>query len=174
MKKMKVISNFIEDPKVSSAIKNLLLSYNFPYYYNAGTANKEDDADYLFVHVLYDKDGQPHTNYFNQICMPILGRLNFNYLHRVKVNCYTKNQWSTRKTATKVNKLITGMHIDSSEKHQVALYSVNTNNGYTLFENGDKVASVENQLVLFDGSLKHCSVAQTDENIRVNININIT
>ena len=66
------------------------------------------------------------------------------------------------------------MHTDTPQKHMVALFSINTNNGYTLFENGDKVASVENQLVLFDGSLKHCSVAQTDENIRVNININIT
>ena len=66
------------------------------------------------------------------------------------------------------------MHTDLPEKHQVALYSVNTNNGYTLFENGDKAPSVENQLVLFDGSLKHCSVAQTDENLRINININLT
>ncbi len=163
MKKMKIISNFIEDPKVSSAIKNLLLSYNFPYYYNAGTATKEDKSDYLFCHVLYDKNKQ-HSDYFNQVTMPILGRLNFNYLHRVKVNCYTK----------KPAEISTGMHTDLSQKHQVALYSVNTNNGYTLFENGDKVASVENQLVLFDGSLKHCSVAQTDENIRVNININLT
>jgi len=28
--------------------------------------------------------------------------------------------------------------------------------------------------VVFDGSIKHCSVAQTDENLRVNININLS
>ena len=66
------------------------------------------------------------------------------------------------------------MHVDQPTKHTVALFSVNTNNGYTLFENGEKVVSVENQLVMFDGSIRHCSVAQTDENLRVNININLS
>ena len=28
-------------------------------------------------------------------------------------------------------------------------------------------------VILFNGELEHCSVAQTDENIRINININI-
>ena len=28
-------------------------------------------------------------------------------------------------------------------------------------------------MILFDGSLRHASVAQTDSNVRVNININI-
>ena len=66
------------------------------------------------------------------------------------------------------------MHVDMPDPHTVALFSVNTNNGYTLFENGDKIASVENQLVIFDGSIKHCSVAQTDKNLRLNININVS
>ena len=65
------------------------------------------------------------------------------------------------------------MHVDFPQKHRVALFSVNTNNGYTLFDNGEKIQSIENQLVIFDGALKHCSVAQTDTNVRVNINLNI-
>jgi len=52
------------------------------------------------------------------------------------------------------------------------LYSVNTNNGYTLFKDGKKVLSLANQAVVFDGKMSHSSVAQTDESIRVNININ--
>ena len=64
------------------------------------------------------------------------------------------------------------MHVDDVIPHMVGLYSVNNNNGYTLFEDGTKVKSVENQMVIFDGSRKHCSVAQTDTNVRVNININ--
>jgi len=159
---MEIINNFIKDKTIATTIKNLLMSPTFPYYYRNYVANEKDESDYFFSHMLYDRNKQ-HSDYFNQVTMPILGRLNFNYLHRVKVNCYTK----------KPTEIITGMHTDLSQKHQVALYSVNTNNGYTLFENGDKAPSVENQLVLFDGSLKHCSVAQTDENIRVNININL-
>jgi hypothetical protein len=64
------------------------------------------------------------------------------------------------------------MHTDSPDYHKVALFSINTNNGYTLFENGDKFESKENTLLLFDGHLKHCSVAQIDSNLRINININ--
>jgi len=50
---------------------------------------------------------------------------------------------------------------------------MNTNNGFTYFKNGDKVPSVENQMLIFDGQLQHCSVAQTDERHRININIDI-
>ena len=160
--KVKVIKNFIQDKNVFLDIKNLLLSPNFPYYYNNYVADKKDVGDYYFVHILYDK-GQQKSDYFNQVLMPILGRLNFNYLSRAKVNCYTK----------KHKQIKTGMHQDMKEKHFVALYSINNNNGYTLFENGDKILSEENQLVLFDGSIKHCSIAQTDENLRVNINLNL-
>ena len=89
--------------------------------------------------------------------------LKFNYLIRAKINLYTKK-----------DKFIeTALHVDSYDPHQVALYSLNTNNGYTLFEDGTKIPSVENQMILFDGSLRHASVAQTDSNVRVNININI-
>ena len=64
------------------------------------------------------------------------------------------------------------MHRDFPKSHMVGLYSVNTNNGYTLFKDGTKVKSIENQMVIFDGKREHCSVAQTDTNVRVNVNIN--
>ena len=160
---MKVISNFLKNKEVFKDIQSMLLGDNFPYYYNNKTAGPEDKSDYFFSHILYEKNNQK-SNYFNQILMPILGSLNFNYLHRGKVNCYTK----------KHKPIKTGMHTDMEKNHTVALFSVNTNNGYTLFENGEKVVSVENQLVMFDGSIKHCSVAQTDENLRINININLS
>jgi len=159
---MEIINNFIQNKNIFDDIKNLLMSYTFPYYYYNQIAHEKDKSDYFFQHVLYDKD-QPRSEYFYKITMPILGRLNFNHLVRAKVNCYTK----------KHEQIITGMHTDRPQKHMVALFSINTNNGYTLFENGNKILSVENQLVLFEGHLKHCSVAQTDKNIRVNININM-
>ena len=56
---------------------------------------------------------------------------------------------------------------------QVCIFYVNTNNGYTMFENGEKIPSVENQLAMFDGSEKHCSVVQTDTSARYIVNINI-
>jgi hypothetical protein len=50
---------------------------------------------------------------------------------------------------------------------------VNTNNGYTMFDDGEKVSSLENRLLVFNGLEKHCSVVQTDTSARFIININI-
>jgi len=165
---MRVINNFIQDKSIFNNIKNLLMSSDFPYYYNNYVVNENDSkSDYFFSHIVY-KDNQQTSDFFNKIIVPILDRLkelklDFNYLHRAKVNCYTK----------KHKEIQTEMHTDMPEKHTVAIFSINSNNGYTLFENKDKILSIENQLVLFDGSIKHCSVAQTDENLRININLNL-
>ena len=37
----------------------------------------------------------------------------------------------------------------------------------------EKIKSLANQLIIFDGNRNHCSVAQTDTNLRINVNINI-
>ena len=54
----------------------------------------------------------------------------------------------------------------------VALFYINTNNAYTLFRNGKKVKSVANRIIIFKGDQEHKSSAQTDTDIRVNVNIN--
>ena len=160
---MKVINNFLKNKEVFKDIQNTLLGINFPYYYHDSTARLADKSDYFFSHTLY-QDNKQISSYFNRILIPIIGHLEYTYLLRAKINCYTK----------KATHIKTSMHVDLPRKHTVALFSVNTNNGYTLFENGEKALSVENQLITFDGSLKHCSVAQTDENLRVNINIDLS
>ena len=148
---MKIIKNFLKNKEVLKDIQNTLLGSNFPYYYADNTARPTDRSDYFFFHSLYQNNKQT-SSYFNRILIPIIGHLECTYLHRAKINCYTK----------KSTPIKTSMHVDLP------------NNGYTLFENGEKVVSVENQLITFDGSLKHCSVAQTDENLRVNINIDLS
>ena len=162
---MQVIPNFIEDRQVQEDIKNILIGdRGIPYYYVNYTDNEDDTSDFYFVHFLYENYTHSHdcSSMFDRILSPIIGRLKFNYLMRAKVNLYTR----------KSEFIQTGMHTDTQTPHMVGLYSVNTNNGYTLFKDGTKVESIENQMVIFDGLREHCSVAQTDTNIRVNININ--
>ena len=93
----------------------------------------------------------------------IIGKYGFKKLLRAKCNLYTKKE----------KQIPNAFHLDFEMPHTVLLYSVNTNNGYTMFKSGEKIYSKQNQLIIFDGLLEHCSVAQTDEKIRVNININI-
>ena len=49
---------------------------------------------------------------------------------------------------------------------------MNTNNGYTLFENGTKIESVANRMITFPTNMKHTGTSCTDENTRVVINFN--
>jgi hypothetical protein len=158
---MKVIPNFL-DQKIFNDIKINILNTSFPWYFSPTTGHDNDYSDFLFSHYLYKEDKQC-SPFFNYILTPLISRLNFNYLLRAKINLYTK----------KHKEIKTEFHVDSYEKHTVALFSINTNNGYTLFKNGEKVPSVENQMLIFDGSLLHSSVSQTDESVRININMDL-
>ena len=54
-----------------------------------------------------------------------------------------------------------GLHIDIENSLNCCKTSVmylNTNNGYTLFEDGTKVDSVANRLVTFNNSTKHSGI----------------
>jgi|TARA_R100000084_G_C4623339_1_gene134397 hypothetical protein len=161
---MQILNNFL-DKKKFQEIKDLIFSDSFPFYFNDSIVGKNVDQgkDFMFNHMFYSDD-QQRSNHFNYVLMPILGRLNFNHLLRAKLNCYTKK-----------NKFIhTPFHTDSESPHTVALFSLNTCNGYTYFKDTkEKIQSVENQVVIFNGLREHCSVAQTDTHLRVNININL-
>ena len=162
---MEIIPNFIEDRQVQEDIKNTLTkNRQIAYFYNDSVGDEDDHSDFYFVHFLFENNIHSHecSPMFDRILSPIIGRLKFNSLIRAKVNLYTR----------KSEFIQTGMHTDTGIPHMVGLYSVNTNNGYTLFKDGTKIESIENQMVIFDGKREHCSVAQTDTNVRVNVNIN--
>ena len=88
---------------------------------------------------------------------------------RIKANLLTKTP----------NIIENEFHIDlndlSEEKLKqvtTSIFYVNTNNGYTKFEDGTKVESVANRLVIFPANMKHTGTSCTDEKIRVVINFN--
>jgi len=158
---MKVIPNFL-DQETFNKIKMCVLNNSFPWYFSPTTGHDNDFSDFLFSHYLYKEDKQC-SQFFNYVITPLISRLNCNYLVRAKANLYTR----------KHKQIKTSFHVDLHDKHTVALFSINTNNGYTLFENGKKIPSVENQMLIFNGSLSHASVSQTDASIRVNINMDL-
>ena len=159
---MKIIKDFLQKP-LFDELQKIVYSTEFPYYYRGFVADQLDKSDFYFEHILY-LEKQQRSPHFDDLLMPIIGNLKYNYLIRAKLNCYT----------VKKEHIHTEMHRDYTYPHQVALFSLNTCNGYTYFEDTkEKVPSIANQLVIFDGNRNHCSVAQTDENLRINININI-
>jgi len=159
---MKVIKNFLSK-KTHKKIYDIIFGNNFPLFYQDVVGGKRDKSDYMFTHIFYHLN-RVNSDYYKDIVKPLLNNIEFTELIRAKLNFYTR----------KPNHIQTAYHVDyPKDKHTVALYSINTNNGYTLFKNGNRVKSIANQLLLFDGKLKHCSVNQTDKRVRVNININL-
>jgi|TARA_R100001530_G_C4302839_1_gene150962 hypothetical protein len=158
----KIVDNFIEDPKVFNIITEKLFSDAFPWYYSDNVAySGENNKSFYFVHNFF-RDGKQQSDWMD-IMHPVLGRLQFNHLLHIRANCYTNV----------TEPLTHDYHVDRHTPHKVALYSLNDNNGYTQFEKTEeKVQSVRNRLLLFDGEDTHRSTTQTDENLRINININ--
>ena len=158
---MKYIDNFIEDPEVEKLLVEKFTGNDFPWFYSSHVAyGGEKNSSFYFVHMFY-REGKQQSDLFD-LLHPVLGRLKFNHLLNIRANCYTK----TEKPFTH------DWHVDRKHPHKVALFGLNTNNGFTEFKDtGEKVQSKKNRMLLFDGEL-HRSTTQTDTDLRINININ--
>ena len=156
---IEIIKNYLKN-EIFIIINKEINSPFFPLYFSDYVTHPSKKDGFMFCHTFYNK-GITST-YFEKIIIPLLKPLKVNNLIRAKLNFYTKQTYHVKHD----------FHVDDKQEHKVALYSLNTNNGYTEFENFNLVKSIENQMCLFDGKLKHRSVTQTDKNSRINININ--
>ena len=166
---MEIIDNFLSKDDFDK-LKNSIMDNYFPWFHFDEIVDKgEDNKDMAFysVHMLYDND-RPTFNTSFELMDPILNKLkeiNLGTLVRVKINSYP-NQ----------NKFIEhNMHQDfppSKLPYKACLFSLNTCDGYTKFEDGTKVESVANRAIIFDPTFYHCSTNTTNQTRRVNINFN--
>ena len=155
----KVIDNFLSKEELKS-IQDVMLGADFPWFFkNTISDAREIIDDYYFVHMFYVKT---ITSSFYNILDPIIQKLDVNALVRIKGNMHPN-----------VNKFVeNNKHTDFSFQHKGAIFYVNTNNGFTILEDGTKIESIENRLLMFDPSKLHNSTNCTDEKRRVNINFN--
>jgi len=155
---MEIINNFLSDTDFQN-LKKMLTSNTFPYFYEKGVADENDNKNFYFIHQLYYND-KPASNFFSLI-LPIINKLNVKSLIRAKINLFPRTE-----------KLIKyGEHADCVFSHKGAILYINSCDGGTYI--GDKfIPSVENQVLLFDPSIKHRSTNCTDKKCRINININ--
>lgn len=157
----KIIDNFIEDPEVERHIHDTIMGNYFPWYYNNYVIQEgEDGNNYQLTHVFY-RDNSWTTD--SSILQPIIDKLNPFTLLRVKANLIPRE-----------DKIIEhGMHVDLETDLPITtcVYYLNTNNGYTILEDGTKIESIRNRMLLFDGNIRHSGSSATDDR-RVVININ--
>ena len=154
---MKITDNFLNKSEFENINKTFHLS-NFPWYFMPFKVH-EGDENYQFYH-LFSAKGKVHSKHFN-ILHPVLKKLGVKEIIRIKANLTLKQR----------DHIKSDMHIDFKDC-KTAIYYLNTNNGYTLFDKGDKIHSQENRVVEFDSNLKHCAVDHTYTKYRIVINFN--
>jgi len=145
-------------------IRDYILNDAFPWFFHTRVAGKiEEDMDpetFYFVHHFYEgpENKSPQSN----ILLPLIDKLNPAIIIRAKGNLYPRTD-----EIKYHNK-----HIDYPFNHQAAIYYLNDNDGYTVLEDGTKIESVSNRVLLFDASKEHSSTTCTNAKIRANINFN--
>ena len=163
---MRVVDKFLpeKDFKLAQA---LMMDYGFPWMWNDSVTKEvgySDPDEFQFIHLFYHPMSGVVTDYprWLEIIKPYADRMNAVSLMRIKANLNV----ATTKHITRE------FHTDFTVKCTTAIAYINNNNGYTLFENGTKVQSKENRVVIFDSSTRHAGIPCTDEKRRVVINFN--
>ena len=98
----------------------------------------------------------------SHVFVDILNQLEVKSLIRIKANLYPSTD----------NIEYQSEHIDYDYSHKGAIFYLNTNDGFTTLEDGTKIESVENRILLFDPSKPHNSTTCTNDKCRVNVNFN--
>ena len=153
---MKIIDNFLSEAEFKT-LRDYISSTSFPWYFGLVT---NDSKIAQFVHSFYTND-IPNPTYSNVEFLR--GKLNMASLVRIKVNL------NPRTETLKVHK--DAFHIDYPDI-TTAVFYLNTCDGYTLFEDGPRVNSVENRIVIFDSNMRHTGTSCTDQSGRLVMNIN--
>lgn len=171
---MQIIDNFLKKEDYFN-ILNTLTSPAFDWHFNntvsySNTVNNSLN-DFQFTHVFY-KNPNLTSPYFS-ILDPIIRNLNCDVLIRGKANFRTP---TSSIEESEYHQDISYSSISNKEDVMAALktaiYYVNTNDGYTLFEDGTKIESVANRIAIFSGKLNHSGSTHTDSKYRIVINFN--
>ena len=159
-----IIDNFIDQQSFQN-LNNIMLGDNFCWNYNQAIDYADDKDKFQFTHSFY-KDSGPSSFFYDTIT-PVLRRIKYKELFRIKANLLTRTSKIEPNT----------FHTDIQGNWGVipyitSIFYLNTNDGYTEFEDGTKIESIENRWVSFPEDTKHRGTSCTNERVRVVINFN--
>ena len=142
---MKQRDNFLAESDLKD-LKAVVLDPSFPWALNHGVSYP-DDGHIQFTHTIYRDDEFKSTFTLGGLDI-FKEKLGIVSLVRAKFNLLPRHE-----------KIIEHEpHVDipdPPDNLKTAILYLNTNNGYTKFENGEVVPSVENKLIIFDAKHKH-------------------
>ena len=164
---MEIIDNFLDDKVFKKIQKHIYTNGLWSFNENI-VFDHEEGAGFQFVHA-YVHAGHHISDYCREL-FPIMNKISPVTFSRIKANLITRTP-----------KIIeNSFHVDIPlikdeerlKQWTTGILYINTNNGYTLFEDGTKVESIENRYVSFPSNLKHTGTSCSDKKIRAVINFN--
>ena len=160
-----IVDNFL-NKQYFQALKNTMLSENFCWAYNDVIEYANDEDKFQFTHCFYREDkGQTSKHY--GVFAPLFQKIKPKEIFKIKANLLT------RTPEIVPNRFHTDIQGNWGViPYTTAILYINTNNGYTEFEDGTKIESVENRWIAFPEDTPHRGTSCTDEKIRVVINFN--
>jgi hypothetical protein len=163
---IEVVDDFISIYNFNTLKKRM---FNLPWFFGiVGIQNDSNEKmlcdssdNYQFAHLFYSD--HKIVSEYSDLITPIINKLKIRALIRIKANLNPKTSKIIEHT----------LHRDVNYKDSfTSVYYINSNDGYTLFEDGTKVESVENRMVTFPSSIMHTGTTCTNEKARVVINFN--
>ena len=155
----------------SDNLYRTLMGYKAIWHYQ-DVVDYEQGDNFMFCHLFWTTD-KGLISPFSDILESFYTKLNTQILIRIKANLTTKTKTHLESEFHYDHEFVGSRLPDGTLTSYTAIYYVNTNNGYTLFKDGNlKVDSVGNRIAIFDSSKLHKAVSCTDEKRRVVINFN--
>ena len=171
-----IIDNFLDEHEFDF-LQTKVMEQEHSWYYGESVADESKyENEAYFMHLYYMdlpekiksklkpefQDRLPTKSESFDLVKPIIRKIDHNLLLRVKANLYGRTETLKHRPA----------HQDYHFEHMAALFYVNTNDGFTVLEDGTEIESIENRLLLFNGATMHHSTTCTDKKRRVTINFN--
>ena len=163
---VKVYDDFLSKRDYKNLFNNMT-SVDLPWHWGDFIIENEDlecdELDNYQMHHTMFMNSSPQNQSYNWI-VPIISdpRLECRALVKIKANLNNRSSEIIRH----------GFHCDVPYHCTTAIFYLNTNNGYTEFEDGTKVDSISNRLVTFPSSIRHTGTTCTDQKRRLVINFN--
>ena len=170
-----IIDNFLTEQDFGT-IRDTITAEKFQWSFSQYVDSpNEEPTPGQFVHTVY-YGSVPCSEFYNSLVPIIEHKLGISALYRIKLNLQPRLPEPFKYSFH--SDLSHDFEKDVASHWTTAIFYINTNNGYTEFQDGriemenTKVKSVANRMVTFPANLRHRGVTQTDEQTRIMINFN--
>ena len=160
-----IITDTFIHPDDFQKLQMMMLGDEIPWYYMDNIDTLDDNDKFQFTHAFYDQEmgGWLSEYNLNLICQELKAK----DIYRIKANLVP------RTSEIEVGRFHTDIPHEKLEgEWTTGILYMNTNNGYTEFENGTIVKTEANRFVCFPATMKHRGTSCTDKKARVVINFN--